>query len=245
MKTNPILACLLLLPLLAAAQEKTAKTPYEPGKWYAGVRREAYYFGSRSEGMAHTGASFTGNAVGTGWALTGGYRLSRHFELQAGLMPTRVAEVGGSQGGYRIGIRGSEVINDTTSRSVTSNYSGYGLYAPVSVKYIPFGAQRRFQPYLIAGIGTVVSGTRRYTNLYDPKFDPATFRLRVYDSQQERAGIKALFAAQVGIGLNVRLYRRIHLSSELTVTRNLRPNGIIGAAAAIGLLYDFAPKTAN
>ena len=239
MKTNLILACLLLLPLLAAAQEKTAKTPYELGKWYVGVRGEYYHFNG-SYGLS------LNNAFAAGFALTGGYRLSRHFELQMGMMPTRVVEIDGNWGGYRIRYIGSEVINDTTSRSVTNNYSGWGIYAPVSVKYIPFGAQRRFQPYLIAGIGTMVGGTRRYTTLFNPQFNvPIAPPLRVYDSQQERTGIKALFAAQAGMGLNVRLYKRLHLSSELLFTRNLHRDGSLGVGGAIGLLCDFAPKAAK
>ena len=157
-------------------------------------------------------------------------------------MPARMDGNESSNGSLFDGNRIAKVTNDTTTQRISIGYAGYGLYAPLSIKYIPLGAQRRFQPYFIVGLGTMISGTRKYTTLYDPDF---LFQPVIYSSEQEPNGTRILFAAQAGVGLNVRLYNRVHLSTELLITRNLRRDWFYGGGASMGLLYDFAPKSAK
>ncbi len=226
----------MALPWLAIAQEKPAKVIYQPGKWYVGLQLGAYNFNTR-DNMG------IGNSNG-GLMVLVGRRLSRHFDAQVGLLlPTSARRSGG-------GTFQHIKITDTTTSQVFSAY-GKPVFIPITLKYLPFGSQHRFQPYLAVGFSIVIGQVKKETMLYNSKqsgYDPnipGGYRPIVYDYQTENSGIKLLFGAQVGFGMNVRLVDRLHLSFELMAGRNLSTGGnmpVSAASGGLGLIYDFPPK---
>ena len=244
MKTNLILACLLLLPLLAAAQEKTAKTPYELGKWYVGVRQEIYWFSADSRLFNQTDR-IPPSAGGTGINVWLGHRLTRHLDVQAG------AFFNFRNNNAGVAAINSRRVNDTLVFQENRFVRPRPFYLPVVAKFAPFGTHRRVKPYLLAGMSMAVGRVQKTTLEYDPARrvsnpnDPAYNTPLIYSRISEKEGFKALFGAYLGIGLEVRVINRVSLSLDGALGRNLTRDGSVVANGGIGLLYDFAPKAAK
>ncbi len=219
---------LLCLPTWILAQNRAE---YQPGRWYIGLRIEGYML----DGIAKDRGSYydnTSNFFGSGVGIVGGRLLSRHFALQAGLLVNKPS----SDNRIKAVAR-----NDLVTAAGWRRPLGRGVYIPLSVRYIPFGAERCFQPYVVAGISTSIGRTTRSEWSYDsriPLDEPPVF----YENTTQSGGIRMLFGLQAGVGVNVRLYRPLHLSCEFMLNQNLSDGGKGGFFTGLGLLYDIGSR---
>jgi hypothetical protein len=210
MKTTLVSILIACLPVALWAQSKPT---YQPGKWYVGARAEGYNLErkGRSRGIA---------SESQGICLLVGRRLSSHVDLQLGLM------LASQPSGYN-----GALVEDvsTTPRITNRSYIGRALYAPLTVKYTPLGTQRRWQPYLNAGL-TTLAGTMRLRER-DADFTVESV------SESTQLSVNWL----VGVGLQVRTVKRVHLFLEFDLLKPVYQGGQ-GASLSAGLVYDFASR---
>ena len=208
MKTFLFYLMMAFLPNLAFAQKAA---DYRLGKWYAGVFAETYGLNLTHQNDA--------SGDGAGWGVAGGYRLSPRFNVQLGVVAAR--QSGGDS--YVFSEDGG-----ATFRRADREYVGTILYAPLVVQYVPFGSQRRWQPYVSAGVTALAGRTESSPN-------PFVTPLR-------EEGAKVMFTGRFGAGVRVRLLHRVHFSTGLELLRSLRNGRNVGAGLHAGLNYDFGAK---
>lgn len=206
MKTTLVSILIACLPVALWAQSKPT---YQPGKWYIGVRAEAYTIqrGTRSQGI---------DSESQGIGLLAGRRLSPHFDLQLGLMAAS------QPSDYTTGLIEKDAITDR-------GYIGRTLYAPLTVKYIPFGSRRRWQPYLTTGLTTVIGKVRLEEQYYDFTMKSVT--------ETGQLSVNLLF----GLGVQVRTVSRLHTFLDLYLMGPVYQGGG-GASINAGLIYDLRSR---
>ncbi len=230
--------CLMATPLIASAQDKSVKTPYDPGKWYVGLRLEAYWL-STSESF-YQSRQVPPSASGAGLNAWFGHHLTRHIDVQVGAFFNFNSVNNSNQSVYR------QVINDTVTYQESRFVGQRPFYVPLVVKLVPFGSHRRIQPYMLAGMSMAIGRVQKNTLEYDPTRtmtrpgDTVPWSQLVYSTTSEKQGFKTLFGAYVGIGLKVRVVNRVSISLDGAFGRNLSRYGNVTANGGIGFLYDFA-----
>jgi hypothetical protein len=131
MKNKLLFLLFLLVPTALAAQEHnpSPKTPYMPGRWYAGINyglQRFHYVGSYRNVMGY-----------------GGYRLGRHFSVQLGALYQRIGYEGGST------FIDPPYYADGT-RAVPTSESLFGV--PLRLRASLLRPERRFNAYLLTGL---------------------------------------------------------------------------------------------
>ena len=212
MKATCLLLFLCLSPGIFSQTASAQTSTYQPGKWYVGARAEGYNLDRfRSRGIS---------SESQGICLLAGRRLSSRFDLQLGLMlASQPSDYNGA------------LVEDVSTKPRLTNrgYIGRALYAPLTVKYTPFGSQRRWQPYLNAGL-TTLAGTMRLRES-DSDFSVTSV------SESTQLSVNWLF----GIGLQVRTISRVHLFLQFDQMRPIYQGGK-GASLSAGLVYDFRSR---
>ncbi len=227
---NQLLLLFLCLPLCTIAQDKPVKVRYDPGKWYIGARLEAYWFGTESHYSVqntHVLPSVAGNGVNV-WA---GHHLTRHLDVQVGLF-LHTHSVAGNTSFY------NQQLNDTLGYQESRFVRNRPFYLPATLKFTPLGNHRRIQPYLLGGLSMAVGRVQKNTSQYTFAVAEPSY----FNNTSEKAGYKAMFAAYVGLGLQVRTVNRISLSLDVGLGKNLSRYGGMFANGGLGLMFDFAPK---
>ncbi|MCU0355184.1 MAG: hypothetical protein MUD08_15815 [Cytophagales bacterium] len=243
---NLALVFVLMLPLATFAQETDVpaqpdKLPYNPGKWYTGVHMSVYWFSYHIPELNSIPVEPIPSSLGGGgfnvWA---GHRLTRHIDVRAGLFF--------HSDRYSFFNSKPVQLNDTTWASRRGSTGNRPFYLPLEIRLTPFGSHRRIQPYFLLGINTQISRVYEIRSLYDPARmeplpgQPDFRRIVTYSSETERKGFLATFGAYVGLGLQVRVYRRLGLSLDGTFGRNISRNSSLTASGNFGLTYDLAGK---
>jgi len=239
MKRYLLLFWILSVPLAIVAQEKPVNMRYDPGKWYAGLRLESYWFAANSD-LFRQKTEVPPSAFGFGFNAWFGHHLTRHVDVQVGAF----FNING--GNNNVQAVYSRIVNDTLTYQENRFLGKNPLYLPLVVKLTPFGNHRRVQPYLLAGVSMAVGRKYKTTREYDPNRTmlvpgpPDYYMPLTYNRTTEKEGLKAVFGAYVGIGLKVRVVHRVSMALDGAFGRNLSRGGSVTANGGIGFLYDFA-----
>ncbi len=218
MKTTLLFALLTFSLVTARAQ---TKMPYEPGKWYVGVRWAAPSLPNRYT-VHYTGAV----------EVMGGYNFKRHLAVQVGIQPLKVAS----------SVYNSEVVNNQTVYEQYFYPRQLALAIPVSLRYSFSKPYRRFQPYLLAGVNTLLAlnqpGTfEKFTNVPNDQNSYDRVNLAQGEAPLINVSTVSIFA---GMGLRLRIINRFSLTTELLVNPVLRKNDhFILSGHLVGLMYEF------